>query len=201
MDALKKYVNPWTIAFAIGATVLTVMPFAQRRFLSAPPPLGPLGTFTLAEAAGGAPLGSQQLSGKVYIATLAPAPCDEACAERAAALARALGHTDDLGERLHLVTFAMPGAVDALADKGHGRYHVVSGTAAELEPVLVGLRAAWARFAGTDAGTTSDEFSRLPAFAVVDQRGDVRGFWRDDAAGRGNAINAARLLARHGVAP
>lgn len=201
MRALKDYVNVWTITFVVGAALLTAMPFLQRRFLSAPPPLGPLGAFTLVDAASQAPLSDQGLRGKVLLLTLAPSPCDDACAERSAALARGLTHTDDLGDRVLLLTVALPGATEQLKDKGQGRYHVATGTREQLEPVLGGLRAAWARFAGTDAGTTSDEFSRLPAFAVVDQEGQVRGFWREDAAGRGNAINAARLLARYGVKP
>ncbi len=201
MRALKDYVNVWTITFVVGAALLTAMPFMQRRFLSAPPPLGPLGTFELLDTATQAKLGTAQLRGKVLILTLAPSACEDACVERSKALARALTHTDDLGDRITLLTVAFPGAVERLPSKGEGRYHVLSGSREQLQPVLEGLKAAWAGFAGTDAGSTWDEFSALPAFAVVDQEGQVRGFWREDAAGRGNAINAARLLARHGVAP
>ena len=45
------------------------------------------------------------------------------------------------------------------------------------------------------------EGGRLTALAVVDQNGALRGFWPDTALGRGNAINAARLLARYGATP
>ena len=61
------------------------------------------------------------------------------------------------------------------------------------------FRQGWWQWAQTDAGTTAQEFATLPGFAVVDQNGALRGFWKDDVAGRGNAINAARLLATHGA--
>ena len=36
---------------------------------------------------------------------------------------------------------------------------------------------------------------------LIDQNNAVRGFWPNDAAGRGNSINAARLLAKEGPTP
>jgi hypothetical protein len=72
---------------------------------------------------------------------------------------------------------------------------------AGVPSVLEQLRGAWGTWAGTDAGSTPEEFSTLPAVVLVDQAQAVRGFWQGDTAGRGNAINAARLLASHGVHP
>ena len=35
---MRRKVNLFVVAFAVGAAVLTVLPFLQRRFLKAPPP-------------------------------------------------------------------------------------------------------------------------------------------------------------------
>ena len=66
-------------------------------------------------------------------------------------------------------------------------------------PLVAALHEGWRQWAKTDAGQTEEEFFQLPAVILVDQEGMLRGFWRDDSTGRGNAINAARLLAEHGA--
>jgi hypothetical protein len=37
--------------------------------------------------------------------------------------------------------------------------------------------------------------------ALVDQNGDVRGYWGADDGGRSALVSAARLLAKHGANP
>ena len=200
--ALKRWINPWSVAFVSGLVFLTAMPLLQRRFLKAPPPVGPLGDWVLAEAETARPLASSALLGKVVLATFAPADCGEDCVERHEGLRRALSHTDDLGDAIRLVTFAAPSAVASLRSPSPApRLHLLTGAPEQLEGLAAGVRRCWDAFAGTDGGSTTGELLRLPAYMLVDQQGFVRGFWRTDAAGRGNAINAARLLARHGVNP
>lgn len=196
------YRSPFVIAFFIGVAVLTVLPLLQRRFLSAPEPLATLPAWNLVTL-GEDDVGSARLAGRVWLATFAPSPCDAACVERQRVFGTGLSHVDDLGGKVALVTFVFPGAeapLRGLVSPGAGWY-LASGTREQLAPLVAALREAWGRWAGTDAGTTMDEFSRLPAVLLVDQQLALRGFWRDDAAGRGNAINAARLLAKHGPRP
>ena len=57
------------------------------------------------------------------------------------------------------------------------------------------------RGAPDDAGTTLEEFAQVPALGLVDQNGALRGFWTTTEIGRGNLINAARLLAKKGPRP
>jgi cytochrome oxidase Cu insertion factor (SCO1/SenC/PrrC family) len=198
----KKWLNPFSVSFVLGLVFLTALPFLQRRFLKAPPPVGPLGRWELVDARTSKPLGSELLAGKVLLVTFASEPCDEACVEQTAGLSRALSHTDDLGDAIQLVTVAARGALPQLQGQPQGpRLHLLTGSPGQLEQVASGFRANWGRFAGTDGGSTTLDSLRLPAYAVVDQQGQVRGFWRTDSAGRGNAINAARLLARYGVNP
>ncbi|MDX2013324.1 MAG: hypothetical protein SFW67_24220 [Myxococcaceae bacterium] len=197
---MKRIINVWTIAFAIGALALTALPFLQKRFLKAPPPIAALAPWTLKTLDDGRPMGSTELAGQVVLFFFAPTPCDAACVDRQMPFARGVDHTDDLSDRIRHVTITRADN-QGLKTKAIGRWHVLAGTDDELRPVLASFHAAWARFAGTDAGVSIDERLSLPAVVLVDQNADVRGFWRDDAAGRGNAINAARLLARQGPTP
>lgn len=196
------YRDPFVIAFAIGVVVLTILPLMQRGFLSAPPPIRTLPTWEL-PTLGGELTGSSHLKGVVWLATFAAAPCNAACVERQETFGRARSHLDDLQGRVQLLTFVLPGAGEAVRPlvTGGPAWQFPTGTHEQLAPVLSALRAAWGQWAGTDAGSTLDEFVTVPTVLLVDQNQAVRGFWRDDAAGRGNAINAARLLARHGAAP
>ena len=248
--------NPFAIAFVVGIVTLTAMPLLQRRLLRAPPPLRPLPAWALARA-DGTPFGSQQLAGHVWIASFASEACGERCLARQRAFGTMLDHTEDLGDRIHLVSFLLPGGSEATAAAGPdaadagpgapaavpgepaavpeapaavpgepgqapgepgqapgrglahlaqvsatGRWHFVTGPTAGLEALVYGqFREAFVAFSPADAGVVPLHFADLPAFALVDQEGALRGFWGDDDPGRGNCINAARLLARLGPRP
>jgi hypothetical protein len=45
------------------------------------------------------------------------------------------------------------------------------------------------------------DIAHTSRFVLVDQNGDVRGYWTTDDLGRGNLINAARLLWKRGPNP
>jgi cytochrome oxidase Cu insertion factor (SCO1/SenC/PrrC family) len=201
--ARRPWRDPFVIAFAIGALVLTVFPFIQRLALRAPPPLEPLGAWSLTELDGGAVVGDEALRGKVWLASFVPATCDTECQASLARFAGAARHLDDLRDKVALVTVARPDAAAQLraapAVEG-ARWLRLTGEPAALD-------ALWARFAAgwnKQTRSVSDrtiEFLARPTFAVVDQDGAVRGFWPADDEGRGHAINAARMFARHGTEP
>lgn len=197
----RKWLNPYVIAFLVGVVFLTVVPRFQRRFLKAPPPIGPLGEWTLSTVDDGQPFGSKQLAGRVVLYSFVAGPCDAACVEAQRAFGRVLDHTDDFGNAVQLVTIAHASAAPALKALALGRWQIVTAPDERLAPVLGAFHGAWAKRGGQDAGSTVAEQAGLPAFALVDQVGQVRDFWRTDSAGRGNAINAARLLAEHGPNP
>jgi len=195
-----RWKDPFVLAFAVGVVVLTVLPFLQRQFLKAPPPVATLPAWTLEALPDGGALSSAALKGKVVLLTLVPGPCDGRCLERQVSFGNALQHTDDLGDGVHLVSVALPGAEVALAPLAvpGSRWHLARGEAGSL---VAALHQGWTRWAGTDAGRTDEDFATLPAVVLIDQDGALRGFWHDDPAGRGNAINGARLLARRGPRP
>lgn len=198
--------NPFAVAFVVGILALTALPFLQRRFLRAPPPLRPLGGWALLDAAGQR-VGSTSLAGRVWIFQALPAGCLPGCAPRVEAQAALWRHLEDLAGKVGLVTVVVPteGAevyAPELVQRAGPHWHVLSGSAAEVDLLVArGLLPALQGWGSADAGADSHSFSSLPSFALVDQNGDVRGFWSQDELGRGNLINAARLLARHGPSP
>lgn len=193
--------NPYVLGFLIGIVFLTAMPFVQRKFLKAPPPISTLSPWVLPTVDGGT-VGSQALKGTVWLASFPPPSCEAKCQDDQARFGRALNHVDDFDGGIALVTFAFDSTeLKPVPDLLPGRWYVTKATAAELDGALVSLRDGFTKFGGRDGGATAAEFSQVPGLALVDQNGDLRGFWLDDQAGRGNAINAARLLARYGPNP
>lgn len=193
--------NPFVIGFLLGIAFLTALPFLQRRFLKAPPPIAKLAPWALPTADGGV-VGSVALEGTVWLASFPPPACDAPCQDKQAHFARALNHIDDFDGGIALVSFGFDStAVGPVPDLLPGRWYVTHAPAAQLDGALASLRQGFVTFSGRDGGATAQDFSRLNGLALVDQEGALRGFWMDDAAGRGNAINAARLLARYGPRP
>lgn len=193
--------NPFAIAFVLGALVLTALPLLQQPFLKAPPPVRTLGPWQLRSLDGGV-VSSRSLAGTVWLLELVPSPCDDACHERARRFAFEVSQLDDLDGGAAIVLVAAPDAAPALAALPEGPgWRALSGAPDELDTFAHELRLGWLAFAGTDAGATTPDFFRLPAVAVIDQNGALRGFWKDDVEGRGNSLNAARLLARRGPNP
>lgn len=200
---VKPWRNPFLIAFVFGAATLTALPFLQRLTLRAPPPLAPLGTWSLPSVGGGAPLGADALFGKVWLASFVPSPCDSDCEKDLAHFAGAAQHISDLKDRVAMVTFVESAAVET-AQRHHPKdtqgWHLLTGEPETLGPV-------WARFAEAWQQQTerlterSIVFMARPTYAVVDQDGAVRGFWPADDEGRGHAINAVRMFARYGATP
>lgn len=194
--------NPFVLAFVIGIAFLTVLPFVQRRFLKAPPPIGTLAPWQLPTTDGGVVSGAA-LTGTVWLASFPPPTCDARCQEQQASFGRALNHVDDFDGGIALVSFAFDTTeFTPPADLRPGRWYVTRASAPQLDAALASVRTGFLTFtSGRDAGANAVDFSALNGLAVIDQNGALRGFWMDDAAGRGNAINAARLLARYGPNP
>ena len=194
--------NPFVLAFIFGVIVITALPFLQRRTLRAPPPGPSVGQWQL-ELPDGGPFGSEQLKGKVWLASFTADPA------RRAEFGEILRHVQDLGGKIVLVSFVAPGQP---GPAGSESWVVLSGTPEKFEALAMGQfqpafkQALQTRNAGGfsedfDAGTTLPEWLQVPTVGVVDQNGALRVFWKDEGLGRGNAINAARLLAKQGPNP
>ena len=84
-----------------------------------------------------------------------------------------------------------------------GRWSFVTGPEADLKELLVKRMfieiGDKTPLPGADAGLF--DIAHTSRFVLIDQNGDVRGFWTTDELGRGNLINAARLLWKRGPNP
>ena len=193
--------NPFVIAFAVGVVFLTALPFMQQRFLKAPPPGPPVGAWKGTLRDGGT-LTSEDLKGRVWLASFASDPT------RRAEFGDMLRHFDDLHGKVALVSFVAPGDQ---GPPGNDGWYVVSDAPAEFEALVAKFQPAFGQALATrnaggfppdfDGGTTPAEWLHVPAIAVIDQNGAFRVFWNELSLGRGNAINAARLLAKQGPTP
>ena len=206
-----KQNKPFVIAFLVGAVVLTVLPFLQRPFMHAPDPIAQLGSWELVDESG-KPFGSVDLKGKVWIASFFFTTCPSLCPKQQSAMANILPHLADLDARsgtapVVLVSFSVdpetdtPAVLSSYASKlgaPVGKWKWLTAPSKDaMKDVLV------KRFLvamGDKSGDLGD-IAHASKFALVDQNGDLRGFWDTDELARGNLINAARVLAKEGPRP
>lgn len=190
-EAPKSSNKPFFIAFLIGALVLTGLPFLQERFLKAPAPIITLTPWSTSAA----DVSSTALNGKVVLLQVEVSPCDAECGKRVTEFGNIVSHVNDLGDKVVLVTLADAQTLAALEQRKSAS---AAWRFAELDSVLLTqLQVGLVKFLGAD----STDFARSHSIVLIDQNAAVRGYWQDGTAGRGNAINAARLLAKKGPIP
>lgn len=208
------YKNPFLIAFLIGAAALTVLPMMQYFAMKAPPPVASLGEWSLVDQ-DGQPLTSESLKGQVWIASFFFSRCPSICPVQQADFQKILGHVDDLKspdkKPIRLISFTVdpefdtPEVLKAYAKKrgaDPSLWTFATGDEAKLKELLV-------KRMFVDVGEkvplpgSPDLFdiSHVARFVLVDQNGDVRGYWQTDETNRGNLINAARLIWKRGPNP
>jgi protein SCO1/2 len=201
------------IAFVIGAATLTLLPFLQDQVLRAPPPVASLGTWSLVDQ-DGKPIGSETLRGQVWIASVFFSRCPSVCPKQQADFGTILRHVDDLRSPdkapIRLVSFSVDPAFDTPPvlrawGERHGveasRWSLVTGAEDAVKDLLVGRMFLEVGQKQPVPGTDLFDIAHAARFVLVDQNGDVRGYWPIDDLGRGNLINAARLLWKKGPNP
>lgn len=191
----KSSMKPYVIGFLIGAVVLTVLPLMQRQFLKAPPPIRQLEPWVLASLGGG-DISSTALAGKVVLLTLEPGPCATDCVQRQKDFGTAVRHVDDLGDKVVLVTVVGDDAREGLGELTKAA--TPAWRFGSPDPSLLGALQA---VANVRASPNRVDITRSQAIVLIDQNNMLRDLWPGDGAGRGNSINAARLLAKHGPNP
>jgi len=207
--------NPFVIAFVVGAVALTILPILQSFVMRAPPPLSSLGRWQLVDQTG-APISNETLKGQVWVASFFFSRCPSVCPQQQTDFQKILGHVDDLHDDdkkpIRLVSFSVdaeydtPEVLTAYAKKmkaDPATWTFVTGPEADLKALLVDRMMAdvGERTVMPQKGANGEELfdiSHLNKFVLIDQNGDVRGFWDTDDLGRGNLINAARLLWKRG---
>lgn len=206
------YKNPFVIAFLIGAAILTVLPFFQRMALRAPPPVASLGEWQLTDQDGRV-VSNETLKGQVWIASFFFSRCPSVCPQQQRDFSQILTHIGDLKADdkapVRLVSFTVdpefdtPAVLKAWGDKmgvDSSRWSLLSGPEASIKELLM-------KRMFVDVGERMPlpgdlfDISHASKFVLVDQNGDVRGYWGTDELARGNIINAARMIWKYGPTP
>lgn len=203
--------NPFIIAFFLGAAGLTVLPLLQQQVMRAPPPVSSLGSWHLLDEHGQT-ISDETLKGQVWIASFFFSRCPSICPVQQADFHKILEHVADLKsddkKPIHLVSFSVDPAYDTPAvlkayatrhSAPPGLWSFVTGDPAALTDLLV-------KRMMIDVGERMPlpgspdlfDIGHAARFVLIDQNGDVRGFWGTDELARGNLINAARLLWKRG---
>jgi len=205
------YKNPFLLAFLMGAVALTILPMMQYFVMRAPPPIASLGAWSLVDQ-DGQPLTNETLRGQVWIASFFFSRCPSICPAQQADFEKILVHVDDLKsdtkKPIRLVSFSVdpefdtPAVLQTYAGK-RGRpkdlWTFATGVEADLQELLV--KRMMVHVGDRQPLPNQPELfdiSHASKFVLIDQNGDVRGYWDTDETSRGNLINAARLLWKRG---
>ena len=108
------YKNPFVWAFVVGIVFLTALPFLQKVFLKAPPPVGVLPSWHL-RSKDGSVFSSTQLLCKVWVLQLVPYDCRGDCLSLLNGFGRMQTPLEDLHGQVLLVTLVLPGPEGAPA--------------------------------------------------------------------------------------
>jgi protein SCO1/2 len=205
--------NPFVLAFVAGAITLTLLPVLASATLRAPPPVASLGAWSLVDQ-DGQMIGNESLRGQVWVASVFFSRCPSVCPRQQKDFAQILSHLEDLRspdkKPVRLVSFSVdpthdtPEVLRAWAEKNHAdttRWSLVTGPEDRVKALLVDRMFLEVGQKTPVPGTDLFDIAHASRFVLVDQNGDVRGYWPTDELGRGNLINAARLLWKKGPTP
>lgn len=192
--------SPFLWAFLIGIVSLTLIRPLLRHEPAAPPLLGSLPAFELVSSTG-APFGSVDLEGQVYVANFIFTRCVTICPRLTASMDRLQRRLDDAGvEGVRLVSITVdpdydtPERLAAYAD-ARGielrRWTLLTGERERVERLVTeGFRTPMGS-AEPGAGGAVD-VAHTGKFVLVDGSGGIRGYFDSDAGGLDEIFHRAR---------
>jgi protein SCO1/2 len=182
--------SPFLWAFLGGIILLTLIRPMMRNEPAPPPVLGQLPEFSLT-AASGAPFGSADLAGQVYVTSFFFTRCPSICPRLTAAMGRLQQRYDEEGvEGVHLVSISVDPDYDRperLREYGtaHGvdtaRWTLLTGELEDIRQlVLEGFRTPLGE---PDPSGNLVDIAHSTRFVLVDGSGNIRGYYDNDATG------------------
>lgn len=192
---------PWHIAIVIG---LVAIPMSRSCTRFEPPPpaiVSSLPAFSLIAAADGEPFGTEQLQGKVWIAGFVFTSCPTTCPAVTRQMHQLQERFAEASVPVDLVTFSVdpeydtPQVLRAYASKykaAPGRWHFLTAksTVAMERVVVDGFRTAMGDKKAVDGGMF--DIAHTTKLALVDWDGNIRGYYRTDAAGLDEIFHRAQ---------
>jgi protein SCO1 len=198
---MKKLIrNPYIWAFVLGAILVTVIrPFF--RYVPAPPPvIAQLPEFNLINQ-DREPMGSRELSGKVYIANFIFTRCPSICptlTQNMASLQNRLikNHIEDI----QLVSFSVDPTTDTPEVlKQYGKrfnantelWNFLTGNPSDIKSLITqGYQLHLGEKEDIEGGLY--EMAHASKFALVDQKGNLRGFYDTTESGLDEVYHRAQ---------
>ncbi len=183
----------------VTALVLTPLAAAVSRTAPKPPPvLLELPSFRYTNEKN-VPFGTEELRGKVWVASFAFTSCPIVCPKLMEKLAVVQHRTRNAGPGVHIVTFSVdpendtPEKLASYARRFKAspyRWNFLTGDLAAIEATVIkGFKLAM----GKDAENLFQVF-HSERFALVDQRGGIRGYYEADQPGIDRMVRDIGLL-------
>ncbi|HVY47628.1 MAG TPA: SCO family protein [Minicystis sp.] len=193
----------WLVALAICFVVPLGRALALGRNAPHSPSLSmPLPAFQLTDERG-QPFGSKDLAGRVWVADFVFTSCPSVCPKLTEKMAMVQHRSRNLGDAFHLVTFTVDPENDTperLAEYAR-RYHasprwsfLTGANKAVEETVVKGFKIAMGK-EETSPGSGIFSIFHGERFVLVDQRGNIRGYYDADDAGIDALMRDVGLIA------
>ena len=189
--------NPWLLAFLVGCITVTLIRPLLRWEPKPPPILGELPAFSLVDTTG-APFGSAELRGQVWIASFFFTRCPSICPVLMSRVAALQKRFHDAGiSGIRLVSITVDPAHDTperlrAAEPRYGvdpaRWTLLTGDAEAIHPLLVdGFKVPGLEKLGSDG-----DLPHTAKVVLVDGAGRVRGYYDTDEQGLDEAFHRAQ---------
>jgi len=211
MSGTPLHRNPFVWAFVIGIVTLTLLRPVLRRVPEPPPVLGQLPEFSLVDAAG-APYGSRELRGEVYVVSFFFTTCRSICPAIMSGMAKLRDGFDQRGiHGIRLVSISVDPEHDTpeVLRRYAGQFHVdparwvlLTGDPARVRALVVDGFKTPMDPAIAPAGSEPMDIAHTGKIVLVDGSGGIRGYYGTDDLGLDEVFNRAQhVLEQEGERP
>lgn len=196
--------KPWFWILGIALIIAGPLWRAFSHRIPPPPTMKiPLPAFELTDERG-QPFGTEQLKGRVWVADFVFTSCPTVCPKLTARMADIQHRSRHLGEAFHLVTFSVDpendtperlAAYGAAYHANGARWSFLTGPLDKIEDtVLRGFKIAMGK-EPTEPGSTIMSIFHGENLVLVDQGGNIRGYYEANEVGEGELLRVAGILA------
>lgn len=205
--------NPFVWGFLIGMVSLYVLREASDRRRGAPPPLVEVGAWKMQDHTGKA-FGSDELKGKVYVASFFFTRCPTICPQLTQSIIEVSKRFKGFEDKVHFVGVSVDPANDtpdvlSAYMKKYGidgsNWSYLTGTPKNVYDVVVGQMKLHVgdkepfKGEGANAKPDSYEINHVGELVLFDQNGDLRGKFGTDSVNLAALERAAKLLVERGA--
>lgn len=209
---MKKFFrNPFVLAFIIGAISLHVVKWFAEQRISAPPPMLSIGEWSLQDQKAKV-FGSQDLAGKVVVASLFFTSCPSICPTLTRAMKQVQQVVADLDDKVQFISISVDPERDTsavlssfIAENGIDivNWSFLTGDKKLVYELVVDkmkLHIGEKTEVEGDPGKHVYDIGHLAELLLIDQNGDLRGLFPTAPESLAALERALRLLVKKGAA-